>query len=112
MKEEETPIGEEASEKEMSYAEAILILEDKGELSLEILASDLDKVKTGIKNLRAKMNVSLKEANLPVPEESLSFVSFSIAKNKTDERVTLMISYKRRGTFTAKILPPITDEDL
>lgn len=96
-------------DKEMTYAEALLILEKEGELSLELPFSDLDKVKTGIKNLRAKMNVSLKEMNLPVPEETLSFVSFPAEEKK---RITLVISYKRRGTFTARILPAITDEDL
>lgn len=100
--------SEDSEETELSYAEIYSAAAINGEVVITIAPEDVEKVKTGLKNFKAKQAVKMKEDGL-VPDPSiLTFIQREAAEESMREHfVDLSIQLTRRSTIrVAKIRIP------
>lgn len=93
--EEEATFDEDGHEEQLTYAEIMSNLALNDEIVITILATEEARIKTGLKNLKAKQAARLKLEGLPVPEETLEFISSP--SEEFDGCTRLHIVMKRRG---------------
>lgn len=97
------PAGEDVEipkDEELTYSEILSTLTLNGEVIITIPFEEETKVKTGLKNLKAKQGMRLKEEGLPVPEETLEF--YSTTSEEYEDCTNLHIVLKKKGTVMVK----------
>lgn len=82
-------------EMELSYSEIMASLMLNGEIVIVIPMEAEAGVKTGLKNLKAKQALKLKEEGLIAPEETLEFESSP--STQWEDCVSLKILLKKKG---------------
>jgi 5-bromo-4-chloroindolyl phosphate hydrolysis protein len=85
---------------EITFAELLATVMLNDEVIITIPATEVDRVKTGIKNVKAKQASKMKEDGL-IPDPST--LSFNIIKEDTEEGdVDLQIILSRKSTIKIK----------
>jgi len=87
-------------EEVISYEEILSNLVLNGEVTITILSEEDSRVRTGLKNLKAKMNAKLKEEGLAPPDEFLAFIS--APSRVFEDYIDLRILLKKKGVITMK----------
>lgn len=82
-----------------TYADIISTLISNDELIITIPVEEVEKVKIGLKNFKAKQILRLKEEGLPIPDETLSFYS---TLSDCPDHIDLRIVLNRKGTVRIK----------
>ena len=85
---------------EVSYGELLSNLTLSGEIIITIPIEEEIRVKTGLKNLKAKQSTKMKEDGLVPVEETLEFSS--VASEDYADCVNLQIILKRKGVVRIK----------
>lgn len=89
-------------EKEITYNEILSSAILNSEVIITVLPEDVERTKTGLKNLKAKQAQQLKEDGLPIPPEVLVFEE---SESKEYEGFTdLRVILKVRGSVKIKNL--------
>lgn len=93
-------LEEEETEEEITFSEILSTLTLNGEVIITIPFTEEAKVKTGLKNLKAKQGIRLKEEGLCPVEETLEFISNT--SKEYEDCIDLHIVLKKKGTVMIK----------
>ena len=99
IEEEKTEEGIE-EEQELSYQEIYSSLLLNDEIQLTVSPDDLEKLKVGLKNVKAKTSAKNKELGLPTDTSVLKFISK--ASDEFEGFIDLTITVDRKGTVKVK----------
>lgn len=91
---------EEEEDKELSYQEIYSSLLLNDEIQLTVSPDDLEKLKVGLKNVKAKTSAKNKELGLPTDTSVLKFISK--ASDEFEGFIDLTITVDRKGTVKVK----------
>lgn len=92
-----------STEEEVTFSELLANVMLNDEIIITIAPEDVERVKTGIKNTKAKQTAKMKEDGLPTNTgEMLSFTSTPSVKHK--DMVDLKIILSRKSTVKIKAL--------
>lgn len=93
-------------EQELSFEEILTTVMMNDEIIIVIPTEEVERVKTGLKNAKAKQAAKMKEDGLLPDPSNLSFLTFPYTSNDEDveegEYVQLKIILSRRGTIKVK----------
>jgi len=93
-------------EQELSFEEILTTVMMNDEIIIVIPTEEVERVKTGLKNAKAKQAAKMKEDGLLPDPSNLSFLTFPYAPNEEEEQegtyTQLKIILSRRGTIKVK----------
>lgn len=93
---EEATFDNEGYENQLTYAEIMSNLTLNDEIVITVLSTEVERIKTGLKNLKAKQAARMKLAGTPIPEEILEFTDSLSEEFQGCTRMHIVL--RRRGT--------------